>query len=112
MRFSGRRRTTQFFDLEWIVIRGLILLISGEEICAGPGAAQVEVHRDLLLSIARAGGTGPGEVIRSQLYHTQALDGVMIAGLVGCLLAPATAACLVPALRALRIDPMQAPRTK
>jgi predicted permease len=64
------------------------------------------------LALGLAGGIGAGEVIRSQLYHTNALDGLVIAGMMGSLLVAAVAACAVPALRALRIDPMQALRAE
>lgn len=86
------------------------------------GAQRGEVLRLVLLDGLRpvlwglllgfAGGVGAGEVIRSLLYHTQALDGFVIAGMMGSLLVAAIAACVVPALRALRIDPMQALRTQ
>ena len=86
------------------------------------GAQRGEVLRLVLLDGLRpvlwglllvlAGGVGAGEIIRSLLYHTQTLDGFVIAGMIGSLLIAATAACVVPALRALRIDPMQALRTQ
>jgi len=86
------------------------------------GAQRGEVLRLVLLDGLRpvlwglllgfAGGIGAGEIIRSLLYHTQALDGFVIAGMMGSLLVAAIAACVVPALRALRIDPMQALRTQ
>jgi predicted permease len=64
------------------------------------------------LALGLAGGIGAGEVIRSQLYHTGALDGLVIVGMMGSLLVAAIAACLVPALRALSTDPMQALRAE
>jgi len=86
------------------------------------GAQHSEVLRLVLLDGLRpvlvglvlglAGGIGAGEIIRSQLYHTQALDGLVIAGMMGTLLLAAVSACIVPALRALSIDPMQALRTQ
>lgn len=86
------------------------------------GAQRGEVLRLVLLDglrpvlwglvIGFAGGVGAGEIIRSLLYHTRALDGFVIAGMIGSLLIAATLACVVPALRALRIDPMQALRTQ
>jgi predicted permease len=86
------------------------------------GAQRSEVMRLVLLDGLRpvlwgllfgfAGGVGAGEVIRSLLYHTQALDGLVIAAMMGSLLVAAIAACVVPALRALSIDPMQALRTQ
>jgi predicted permease len=86
------------------------------------GAQRGEVLRLVLLDGLRpvlwglvlglAGGVGAGEVIRSLLYHTQALDALVIAGMVCSLLIAATIACLVPALRAIKIDPMQALRTQ
>jgi ABC-type antimicrobial peptide transport system permease subunit len=64
------------------------------------------------LLLGFAGGVGVGEAIRSLLYHTQTLDGFVIAGIVGSLLAAAITACVVPVLCALKIDPMQAVRTQ
>lgn len=64
------------------------------------------------LALGLAGGVGAGEVIRSQLYHTAALDGLVIAGMMGSLLVAAVAACVVPALRAIHIDPIQALRAE
>jgi predicted permease len=63
------------------------------------------------LVVGLAGGIGAGMVIRSQLYHTQALDALVIAEMVGILLIVAAIACTVPVLRALSIDPVQALRT-
>jgi len=86
------------------------------------GAQRSEVLRLVLIDGLRpvlwglvlglAGGIGAGEVIRSLLYHTQALDGLVIAGMTVSLLVAAAAACIVPALRALSINPMEALRTQ
>lgn len=84
------------------------------------GARHSEVLRLVLLDGLRpvlaglvlglAGGIATGQIIRSQLFHTQPLNPLVIAAMIGCLLLAASAACVVPALRALRIDPMQALR--
>lgn len=64
------------------------------------------------LVLGLAGGIGAGEIIRSQLYRTQALDGLVMAGMMGSLLIAAVTACVIPALRAVSIDPMQALRAE
>jgi ABC-type antimicrobial peptide transport system permease subunit len=46
------------------------------------------------------------------LYGASPYDPLVIAGMVGCLLLTAAAACAIPAWRASRLDPMQALRTE
>ncbi|HEY2860914.1 MAG TPA: ABC transporter permease [Terracidiphilus sp.] len=53
-----------------------------------------------------------GRVIASMLYETKPLDGGIYATVVATLLIVATTACMLPAWRASRIDPMQALRTE
>ena len=50
--------------------------------------------------------------IESLLYHTAPLDPLVFAGVGAMLLAVAAGACLAPAWRASRLDPMQALRTE
>jgi len=50
--------------------------------------------------------------IASMLYGTEPLDGAVFAGVSGMLLVVAVLACLIPAWRASRLDPMQALRTE
>ena len=86
------------------------------------GAQRTEVLRLVLfdglrpvilgLLIGSAGGATAGALIRSILYGTSPFDPVVMAGMVGCLLLTAVVACAVPALRASRIEPMQALRTE
>ncbi|MGB6745046.1 MAG: ABC transporter permease [Terracidiphilus sp.] len=51
-------------------------------------------------------------LIRSMLYETQPLDPAVFASVAAALLAVAALACIVPAWRASRLDPMQALRTE
>jgi predicted permease len=51
-----------------------------------------------------------GELMRDMLFHTSPRDPVVYAGVVGSLLLAATLACLVPAGRAVRVDPATALR--
>ena len=64
------------------------------------------------LMIGLAGGAGAGALIRSMLYGTRPFDMTVIAAMVVTLLVTAVVACTVPALRASRIDPMQALRSE
>lgn len=86
------------------------------------GAQRAEVLRLVLLDglqpvligllLGGAAGVSAGALIRSQLYGTQPLDPTVLAAMVGSLLATAMVACAVPAMRALRINPMEALRTE
>jgi len=51
-------------------------------------------------------------LIQSMLYATRPLEPAIFAAVAATLLAVAALACLVPAWRASRIDPMQALRTE
>lgn len=66
------------------------------------------VFLGLLLGVA--GGAGAGVLIRSILYGTRPLDPAVFAVMVTSLLLTAIAACVVPAIRASHIEPMQALR--
>jgi predicted permease len=84
------------------------------------GAQRSEVLRIVLLDglrpvvvgllIGLAGGAAAGTLIRSVLYGTSPLDPVVFAAMVGTLLLTAIAACVLPAVRASRIEPMEALR--
>jgi predicted permease len=63
------------------------------------------------LALGLAASAGLTQLIRSMLYQTEPLDAVVI-GVVGLvLLLVAAAACVIPAWRASRLDPMRALRT-
>ena len=51
-------------------------------------------------------------IFQSMLFGTKPLDPVILAGVIATLLVAATLACLAPAWRASRLDPMQALRTE
>jgi predicted permease len=84
------------------------------------GARRGEVLRLVLLDgmgpvlvgliIGMAGGATAAMFIRSILYGTSPLDPIVFATMVVSLLLTATAACVLPAIRASRIEPMQALR--
>jgi len=55
---------------------------------------------------------GTARILQSMLFGTKPLDPVVLAGVIGTLLAVAVLACLAPAWRAARLDPMQALRSE
>ena len=64
------------------------------------------------LGLGLVGGVAATRIFQSMLFGTKPLDPVVLAGVIGTLLAVAVLACLVPAWRASRLDPMQALRTE
>jgi predicted permease len=64
------------------------------------------------LVLGLAASAGAVRLIQSMLYGTRALDPATFAAVAATLLLVAAFACLVPAWRASRIDPMQAVRTE
>jgi putative ABC transport system permease protein len=64
----------------------------------------------LVLGLAAAAATV--RLIQSMLYETQSLDPAIFAAVAAALLLVTALACVVPAWRASRIDPMQALRTE
>jgi predicted permease len=64
------------------------------------------------LVLGLAGGAAAAKTIRSLLYGVQPLDASVFAGVALLLLAVASAACLLPAWRGSRLDPMQALRNE
>jgi putative ABC transport system permease protein len=64
------------------------------------------------LALGLAASVGAAQLIRSQLYGAQPIDAAVFALVSGTLLAVAALACLAPAWRASRLDPMQALRTE
>jgi putative ABC transport system permease protein len=62
------------------------------------------------LTAGVAGALALGRVLRSLLFEVSATDPVTIVGVVALLAAVAVAACVIPAVRATRVDPMVALR--
>jgi putative ABC transport system permease protein len=63
------------------------------------------------LGFGLVAGAAATQAIASMLYGTRPLDPVVFAAVTGALLLVAALACLVPAWRASRLDPIQALRT-
>jgi predicted permease len=86
------------------------------------GAQRPEVLRVVLVdglmpvflgaAVGLAGAAVAGSLIRSMLYGASPYDPLVVAGMVGCLLFTAVVACVVPAWRASRVDPMQVLRSE
>jgi predicted permease len=64
------------------------------------------------LVLGLAGGLAAAQAIRNLLYGVQPLDASVFAGVVAVLLGVAIAACVLPAWRASRLDPVQALRVE
>jgi ABC-type antimicrobial peptide transport system permease subunit len=64
------------------------------------------------LVLGLAASAGAVRLIESMLYGTRPLDPAIFAAVAASLLVVAAMACLVPAWKASRIDPMQALRTE
>jgi ABC-type antimicrobial peptide transport system permease subunit len=86
------------------------------------GAKREHVMRKMLMDgmrpavlglvVGLAGSLDAGWLMRDLLYEIQPLDPAVFAAVSATLLAVAGFACLVPAWRASRLDPMQALRTE
>ena len=86
------------------------------------GAQRSEVLRVVLFdglkpvlfgaAVGLVGAAVTGSLIRSMLYGASPYDPMVIAAMIACLLATATAASLIPACRASHVDPMQALRSE
>jgi predicted permease len=78
------------------------------------GLVMVDGLRPALLGLllGLAGSAGAVRLIRSMLYETSPLDPLVFAAVTVTLLAVAALACMLPAWRASRLDPMQALRTE
>jgi predicted permease len=64
------------------------------------------------LALGLVGSAATVRLIESMLYETKPLDPVVFGAVAATLLAVAAVACLIPAWRASRLDPMQALRTE
>jgi putative ABC transport system permease protein len=64
------------------------------------------------LVLGLSASAGVVRLIRSMLYETRPLDPAVFAAVSGALMLVAAAACMLPAWRASRLDPMQALRTE
>ena len=62
------------------------------------------------LAFGLAGGAAAAKLIRDLLYGVQPMDASVFVGVAVILLGVATAACLLPAWRASRLDPVRALR--
>ena len=59
-----------------------------------------------------AGGVAGGRVMQSLLFDVASTDAVTFAGVSVCLAAVAMVACIVPAIRAVKVDPQEVLRVE
>jgi ABC-type antimicrobial peptide transport system permease subunit len=64
------------------------------------------------LVLGLAGSAAVARLIESMLYQTKPFDPAVFAAVTATLLLVAALACMIPAWRASRLDPMQALRTE
>jgi predicted permease len=64
------------------------------------------------LALGLAASAGVTRVVQSMLYQTRALDPIVFVVVTGALLVVAAVACLLPAWRSSRLDPMKALRAE
>lgn len=78
------------------------------------GMVLLDVLRPVMIGllIGLAGGAAAGMLIRSILYGTSPADPLVFAVMIAALLLTAIAACVVPAISASRIEPVQALRSE
>jgi ABC-type antimicrobial peptide transport system permease subunit len=78
------------------------------------GSVLIDGVRPALLGVVLGliASAGAVRLIRSMLYQTEPFDPAVFIWVTTLLLAVATLACVVPAWRASRLDPMQALRTE
>ena len=74
------------------------------------GYAGVLIAAGLTIGVAAALGTG--RYLASQLFEVKPTDPATYAAVAGVLLATAMLACAIPALRAMRVDPLVALRNE
>jgi putative ABC transport system permease protein len=90
----------------------------GVRMALGAQAAQVLwlilrrsiVQMALGLTLGIAGALGVSKLLSSVLFQTGSRDPVLLAGIVSLLIVVSTSACLWPARRATRLDPVSALR--
>ena len=64
------------------------------------------------IALGLPGGLAGARLVQSLLYQTAPLDPAILAAVAGALALAALAACLVPALRTTRVDPLAALRAE
>jgi putative ABC transport system permease protein len=90
----------------------------GVRMALGAQAAQVMwliLRRSLVqmvigLTLGIAGAVGVGKLLSSLLFQTGARDPILMLGIISLLIVVSTSACLWPARRATRLDPVNALR--
>jgi putative ABC transport system permease protein len=64
------------------------------------------------LAIGIGAALGAGRLLATQLYEVKPFDPITLAAVAAALLTAGVAACLIPAFRAMRVDPLVALRNE
>lgn len=114
--FSGDDPVGKHVQVDWATKAEVFEILGevGDTVSDVTRPVQPAIYFPILLGLflGWAVSAGATQLLRSMLYGTRPLDPATFAAAAALLVAVAALACLIPAWRASRIDPMQALRTE